>query len=212
MKSLQESLFDDDLIKKDLPIDIDDLKEMLFNLISKNSSIPKNNSDIVFHQGEQSIYIKRYIDDSQYPGIVCFVLELGVTTLFKDLKGGQQELLPCFTTPALMVHDRTLTMSGSIRGGIKWRSSTSDENITSKLIDKTFDFRKNTDEIYNTSKIIATQYNVDEVLNFYDGLIKYFCSDKFGKVLKDYVDKFEYKHTIPGLIIDILLKKLITHS
>jgi len=216
MKSLQESLFDSDLIEKDLLIDLDDLKEMLFNLISKNSSIPKNNSNIIFHQGKQSIYIKRFIDDSQDPERVCFELELGVTTLFKDLKGRQQKLLPCFTIPFLRVHDRILSVSGrasqGIHGGIKWLSSNSDGNITSKLIDKTFDFRKDTNEIYTTSEIIATQHNAVEILDFYDRLIKYFCSDKFGKILKDYVDKFEWKHAIPGIIIDILMKKLITHS
>ncbi len=227
MKSLQESLFDskiqmteslfdNDLIEKDLPIDLDDLKEMLFNLTSKNSSISKNSSNIVFHQGVSSIYIKRFIDDSQDPERVCFELVLGVTTLFKELKGRRQESLPCFTTPFLRVHDRILSASGrgsqGIFGGIKWHTSTSDENITSKLIDKTFDFRKDTNEIYTTPGIIAIQRNVVEILDFYDKLIKYFCSDKFGKVLKDYVDKFEWKHTIPGIIVDEIMKKLITHS
>ena len=215
MKSLQESLFDGDLIEKDPPIDLDDLKEMLFDLMSKNSSIPKNNSNIVFHAGKQSIYIKRFIDDSQDPERVCFELELGVTTLFKDLKGGQQKLLPCFSTPFLRVHDRILSVSGrgsqGIHGGIKWLSSNSDGNITSKFIDKTFDFRKDTDETYTISEIIATQHNVVKILDFYDKLIKYFCSDKFGKVLKNYVDKFEWKHAIPGIIIDTILKKLISH-
>lgn len=227
MKSLQESLFDSktqmteslfdkDLIEKDPLIDLDNLKEMLFNLMSKNSSIPKNNSTIVFHADKQSIYIKRFIDDSQDPERVCFELELGVTALFKDLKGRQQKLLPCFETPFLRVHDRILSVSGrgsqGIHGGIKWLSSNSDDNIASKFIDKTFDFRKGTDKIYTTSEIIATQHNAVEILDFYDGLIKYFCSDKFGKVLKDYVDKFEWKHAIPGIIVDAILKKLITHS
>ena len=224
MKSLQESLFDsktrmteslfdNDLVEKDLLIDFDDLKEMLFNLMSKNSSIPKNNSDIVFHKGRQLIYIKRFIDDSQDPGRVCFELSLGVDTLFKDLKERQQKSLPCFSTPFLRVYDRILSVNGrGIIGGIKWLSSTSSANTTSKFIDKTFDFRKDTDKIYTTSEIIATQHNVLEILDFYDKLIKYFCSDKFGKELKNYVNKFEWKHAIPGIIVDGIMKKLITHS
>jgi hypothetical protein len=223
MKSLQESLFDSktqmaeslfdkDLVEKDPPIDLDDLKEMLYNLIPKNSSIPKNNSDIVFHKGNQLIYIKRFIDDSQDSEKVCFELVFGVTTLFKDLKGGQQELLPCFSVPLLRVHDRILSVNMMRSKEIKWSTSESDPTTTARLIDKEFDFRKNTDKIYTTTEIIATQRNVVEILDFYDRLIKYFCSDKFGKVLKDYVDKFEWKRAIPGIVMDIILKKLITQS
>ena len=209
MKSLKESLFDKDLVEKDLPIDFDNLKEMLFDLILKNLSIPKNNSDIVFHQGEELIYIKRYIDDSQYPEIVCFDLELGVSTLFKELKGGQIELLPCFTTPVLKVRDR---LYGARSKGSGWSTSTSDPDTTARLIDKKFDFRKHTTEIYTTPGIIATQLNTAEILDFYDRLIKYFCSDKIKKTLEGYVNKFEWKHAIPGIVVDGILKKLITQS
>jgi len=54
MKSLQESLFDDNLVSKSVDIDIEQLKEMLFDFGYK---MFKKNDNIDYREGKSSIYI-----------------------------------------------------------------------------------------------------------------------------------------------------------
>ena len=60
MKSLQESLFGGDLVKKDVDIDFDTLLNMLFEFGRKKKKL-FDKAEVIYHEGRQSIFIKKFL-------------------------------------------------------------------------------------------------------------------------------------------------------
>lgn len=191
MKSLQESLFDKDLVKKDVDIDFDTLLNMLFEFGRKKKKL-FDKVEVIYHEGRQSIFIKKFLgvgnsDDA------CFELQFGVTNHFPNGVA--------FNVPTMVLHDR---WGGNYVKG--WASSRTDVNVTRRKIDKVVELENNNNSI---ATIEATNDNITKVFDLYDGIIEGFCSTWFEKDLKHYIDQYSEKKAIPGLILDILMKKLI---
>jgi hypothetical protein len=43
-------------------------------------------------------------------------------------------------------------------------------------------------------------------------MVEYFCSDEFGELCEKYINMFESKKCIPGIMVDKMMKKLISKS
>lgn len=219
MKSLQESLFDlniqiteslfdNDLVEKGVSIDFETLRDMLFNFGRKRTRL-FNKCGVDYREGIQSIYIKKSFsdtDDYEVDDAVYFELEFCVTNVYIDTKDGEK-LTPAFNVPQLKVAPTYNNLN-------KWKSSKSDYAATVRAIDKKYDFRKEDTGIvtHTTTLKVTNNDNVRDIFNMLDGMVKYFCSDDFDKVVEDYIKKFKHQHEIPGLIMDILMKKLINKS
>ena len=191
MKSLQESLFDGDLVKKGVSIDFETLLDMLFDFGRKKKKL-FDKTGVIYHEGRQVIFIKKFLgkDDE-----ICFELQFGITNLHPNSVA--------FNVPVMEVHD----WRGGDVSQNGWKSSRTDVNATRRIIDKTIKLENN-DEF--TSTIEVTNNNITKVFDLYDGIIEDFCSSEFEKELKKYIDQYSGKKAIPGLILDILMKKLIT--
>ena len=200
MKSLQESLFDKDLTKKDVEINFDTLRDMLFDFGKERKRL-FDKSEVVYHEGRQSIFIKRFIDDSRRKEAVCFELEFGVTNVYNNDK----KMVAAFNTPVLKEADKMAGYSGY---EYQWKYSQTAPNTTSRLIEKEFNF-KSKEELQYTSTIIASNDNITGIFKLYDGMVEYFCSEEFKKILQRYVNDWEGRLAIPGIILDELMKKLI---
>ena len=207
MKSLKESLFDQDLVEKEVPIDVDTLKNIFIQLVDNKKSL-FDKTDIICHKSETTnrlqdcvvMHIKRFISDSEQLDAVCFELVLNVGArdgeLYIDL-------------PELKVHDRFITISNrpSQSGRHQWRTSFSFNPATAAVISRKIGYACYTD-IFD--KVRHFDYNkVNKIFSLYDEMMDWFCSDSFKKKLKHYVEQFEYKHEIPGSVLDILMKQLI---
>ena len=201
MKSLQESLFDSktqmteslfdkDLVEKGVSINFETLRDMLFNFGRKKTKL-FDKSGVVYHEGRQAVFIKKFIGEDDQ---VCFELELGVTNTYPEGSA--------FNVPVMVVHDRWM---GSATWN-SWKSSRTDVNATRRKIDSTIKLENNNKL---TSTIEATNANIGKVFDLYDNIVERFCSTEFEKELKKYIDQYSEKKVIPGLILDILMKKLI---
>ena len=195
MKSLQESLFDKNLIDKGVPIDFEVLRDMLFTFGRKKAKL-FDKSGIVYHEGKMSIYLKKFVGVNDY---LCFELAFGVTNLFGEGAG--------FNVPILNVHDRWESLDSW--GDGTWKPSRTDVNATRRVIDEKIDL-ENAD--HSISTIAATDNNINKVFELYEGMINEFCSKEFEKNLIHYEDVYKKKKAIPGLILDILMKKLIKEA
>lgn len=191
MKSLQESLFDGDLVEKGVSVDFETLRDMLFSFGRKKAKF-FDKTGVVYHEGRQAIFIKKFLGENDG---ICFELEFGVTNMYP--KG------TAFNVPVMVVHDRWM---GDM-GRNSWKSSRTDVNATKRKIDSTIKLENN-DKL--TSTIEATDNNIGKVFDLYNSIIEKFCSTEFEKELKKYIDQYSEKKAIPGLILDILMKKLIT--
>ena len=189
MKSLQESLFDSDLVEKGVSVDFETLCDMLFSFGRKKAKF-FDKTRVVYHEGRQAIFIKKFLGEYDE---VCFELQFGVTNMYP--KG------TAFNVPAMVAHDRWL--GDASRNG--WKTSQTDVNATKRKINSIIKLENN-----GTSTIEATDVNIGKVFDLYDNIIKRFCSTEFEKELKKYIDQYSEKKAIPGLILDILMKKLIT--
>lgn len=197
MKSLQESLFDKDLVEKGVPIDFETLRDMLFTFGRKKAKFFDRN-DVIYYEGRKSIFLKKFVGDNDG---LCFELEFGVTNLFNEGAG--------FNVPTLKTHDR---WGGDYSNNIvAWKSSRTDVNATRRVIDKKVELEVELEDNYHSiSTIEATDNNISKVFELYEGMINEFCSKEFEKKLIHYRSTYEEKKAIPGLILDILMKKLIT--
>ena len=189
MKSLQESLFDDDLVEKGVSVDFETLRDMIFSFGRKKAKF-FDKTGVVYHEGRQAIYIKKFLGEYDE---VCFELEFGVTNMYPEGTA--------FNVPVMMVDDA----SGNHVSG--WKLSQTDVYATRRKIDSTIKLENN-DKL--TSTIEATDNNIDKVFDLYNNMVESFCSTEFEKELKKYIDQYSEKKAIPGLILDILMKKLIT--
>ena len=192
MKSLQESLFDGDLVEKGVKIDFDTLQDMLFSFGRKKAKF-FDKAAVIYHEGRQTIFIKKFLGNNDE---ICFELQFGVTNVHPDSAA--------FNVPMMVVHDR---WEGAYVDG--WKTSRTDVNATKREIDRVIKLENN-DKL--TSTIEATDNNISKVFNLYDGMLREFCSPQFKKELENYMDRYSEKKVIPGLILDMLMKKLITHS
>jgi len=190
MKSLQESLFDKDIVEKGVSIDFETLRDMLFNFGRKKAKL-FDKTGVIFFEGRQAIFIKRFLGED---GGICFELELSVTNMYPEGAA--------FNVPVMVVHDRWNV--NHLRNS--WKSSRTDVNATRRKIDSTIKLENN-DKF--TSTIEATDNNISKVFDLYNSIIEKFCSTKFEKELKKYIDQYSENKAIPGLILDILMKKLI---
>lgn len=195
MKSLSESLFDDDLVKKDVSIDFNTLKDMLFYFGRKRARL-FDKEGVIYHEGRQSIYIKKFLGEND---CLCFELELGVTNAYPEGTA--------FESPQLRVHDR---WSGSALFSTNtWRTSDSDINATSHQIIKSIPNLKDQLSFMHWAGFCATEKSISVIFDLYERMINHFCSEEFEKDLIKYMTQYESKREIPGLILDILMKKLI---
>ena len=191
MKSLQESLFDGDLVEKGVSVDFETLRDMLFGFGRRKAKF-FDKTGVVYHEGRQAIFIKKFLGDDDE---VCFELEFGVTNMYPEGTA--------FNVPVMVAHDRWL--GDASRNG--WKTSRTDVNATRRKIDSTIKLENN-DKLIST--IEATDNNIDKVFDLYNDMIERFCSTEFEKELKHYIDQYnKNRKTIPGLILDILMKKLI---
>lgn len=209
MKSLQESLFNKDLIKRGVEINFDTLLNMLFDFGKKKKRM-FDKMEIDYHEGKQSIFIRRFIDDSKRKDAVCFELVLGVYNTYIDKK-----LSPAFNIPVLKAKDSFKLEKPSLYNTYKvyntykeWMYSSSDLVGVYRTLKKKNDFIKDDSPF----EITVNQDNIAELFTLYDKIVEYFCSDGFKKILQGYVDKFEFKHAIPGIVLDILMKKLVNEA
>jgi len=210
MKSLQESLFDRDLVKKDVEIDFDTVLNMLFDFGRKKDKL-FDKTGVSYLEGGQSIYIKRSISapetGNMFPtgNTVCFELDLGLTNIYDH----NYKLVPGINPPLLKFNNGPLTRN--LKSDDVWKFSVSDGYTTKRLIDKKLNLEKI--EYGNRAVSIfaytASSDNLAKMFKLYDSMVNYFCSDEFKKILQDYVDRFKFKHAIPGVVLDILMKKLI---
>ncbi len=195
---MNESLFDRDLVEKGVEIDFDTLRNMLFDFGRQKIKL-FNKAGVIYHEGEQNIYIKRFIDSSKNKEAICFELRFGVTNLYNS-KGEKTHI--AFYIPELKSYDM---IQGALQGW--WRYSSTDSNTISRALSK-----KTNKEYINGIEIIANSQSVGKVFALYDKMVEYFCSDEFKEILQDCVNKFESKQVIPGLILDTLMKKLINKA
>lgn len=200
MKSLQESLFDKDLVEKGVPVNFETLRGMLFEFGRKRIKL-FDKAGVIYHEGSQSIFLKKFLDDSNRDESVCFELVFGVTNLFNEGTG--------FNVPILKAHDRWGAIVYSHNRPNEWKLSSTGGNITMRVICKKVELE---DNYHSITAIEATDENVGKVFDLYDGMIKEFCSTEFEKKLKKYISHYEGKKEIPGLILDILMKELINKA
>lgn len=192
MKSLQESLFDKDLVEKGVLIDFETLRDMLFTFGHKKAKL-FDKSGVIYHEGKMSIYLKRFVGVNN---CLCFELEFGVTNLFDKGTG--------FNIPTLKTYDRWNNVESWGPG--TWKPSRTDVNATRRVIDKKIDLENYDNSI---STITATDNNISKIFKLYEGMINEFCSKEFKKKLVYYEDVYKEKKSVPGLILDILMKQLI---
>ena len=208
MKSLQESLFDsniqiteslfdNDLVEKGVSIDFETLRDMLFNFGRRKARF-FDRAGMIYHEGKQSIYIKKFLGVNDE---VCFELEFGITKLYSnDDPDGVS-----FNIPIMRVHDRWGEAYIHNRPDA-WKTSQTDIYDTRRKINSVIKLENG---YKYTATIEATSVNIDKVFDLYDNIIEKFCSTEFEKELKKYIDQYSKKKAIPGLILDILMKKLI---
>ena len=192
MKSLQESLFDKDLVEKGVKVDFETLRDMLFTFGRKKAKM-FDKAGVIYHEGRMSMYVKNFVGEND---CLCFELEFGVTNLFNEGVG--------FYVPVLRTHDRWESSTSWGKG--TWKGSRTEVNTTRRVIDKKVEFENNYNSI---STIEATDVNIPKVFELYEGMINAFCSDWFKKKLVHYEETYKEKQAIPGLILDILMKQLI---
>ena len=205
MKPLIESLFDKDLVKKEASVDFETLRDMLFDFGRKRKNLfDKIGGD--YHMGRQTIYFRRYIDTPGGKNSVCFELEIGVTNIYDTNK----KLSPGFICPKLKsVGKMNIFTDNNYDDNSNWNYSSSNIYSTLRLLGKK-DISYYEDS--SLSSIKANVNNISKTFELYDKMVNYFCSNDFKKELQNYVNKFEFKHAIPGIVMDILMKKLITKS
>jgi hypothetical protein len=194
MKSLQESLFDKDLVERDVPVDFDTLRDMLFGFGRRKARF-FDNAGVTYHEGRQSIYLKKFIGEND---CLCFKLVFSVTNFL----GGAE-----FNTPILKTHDRW--ESAVVLGSGAWKPSATDTNATWRFINKKVKLDNEYDMHDYKSVIKGTPDNIKKIFNLYEGMVREFCSKDFEKRLIDLEKKFDEKHAIPGLVLDNLMKELI---
>ena len=192
MKSLQESLFDKDLVEKGVSVDFETLCDMLFDFLDKQKSVIKNSSLSVW-KGRQSIYIRYYIHRHS----IYFELDFGVTNFYNE----DRKLVPGFNIPQFKL----------INEDLRWRHSGSDVNATIRQIIKKIPDLKQ--YIFGYGSVIkATEESIPMIFKLYEGMITHFCTLKFEKNIGKYVDRYEASKEIPGLIMDLLMKNLIEEA
>ena len=194
MKSLQESLFDQDLVKKSIKINFETLRDMLFDFLDKRLSELEKNGLSVW-KGRQSIYIRKHSQDKNTENYFLFELDFGVTNFYNE----DQTLVPGFNIPILkMVHPPTSA----------WRLSSSEVNGTMRKIYKKIPELKQ--YVFGYGSVIkATEESISMIFKLYEGMIKWFGSKKFDNELNKYIQKYESKQEIPGFMMDLLMKQLI---
>lgn len=196
MKSLQESLFDKDLVEKGVPIDFEALRDMLFDFGRRKAKL-FDNAGVIYHEGKMSIYIKKFLGENDK---VCFELEFGVTNVYPSGTA--------FNIPQLRAHDRFM---GSQTWN-SWKSSKADINATSRQMIKKLPELADEWAFRHCVEFRATDKSIPIMFDLYDRIIEQFCSKEFEKDLIKFTQKFEDKHEIPGIIMDILMKRLITKA
>ena len=201
MKSLQESLFDNDLVEKDVEIDIEELKDILF-YFGRTRAIFFDKNDLEYREGKQSIFIRKNFVEYN----LQVELDLGVTNYYNN----NHKLIPGFYVPSLTI--RTF----DYKVNPQWNASRSDYNATIRQMEKRLP------ELitgkYHTSVIPSTRKGMSAAFDLYDKMIKYFASKKFQDHILKYVGQFVKTKSpnrdpeIPGLIMDILMKEIIAKS
>jgi len=92
----------------------------------------------------------------------------------------------------------------------EWNASRTDYNATIRQINKKIP--SVIKGLYHTSVIPGTNEGISEIFKLYDGMVKHFCSKKFQDRIFSYANRFKDKGEIPGLILDILMKELISNA
>ena len=190
MKPLIESLFDKDLVKKEVSVDFETLRNMLFDFGRRKVKF-FDKTGVVYYEGGHTIFFKKFLGERSE---VCFELKLSVTNVYPDSA--------VFNVPEIVVYDNSFDVSWN-----NWKSSRTDVNATGRTIDSTIKLEKNGKL---ASAIEATNNNIGKVFDLYNSIIEKFCSTEFEKELKKYINLYSEKKVIPGLILDKLMKKLIT--
>lgn len=211
MKSLQESLFDsktqtmeslfdNDLVEKDVDIDFDTLLNMLFDFGKKHKKL-FDKIGATYWVTRQSIFIDRKFSSPDGKGEIIFEFQMGITNVYKYFED-KFKLTPGFQAPRLIVSGKNSD----------WKTSDSDYYTTLRSIHKKHIFTWDDESVRNTSSLIAYAQDYKEVFSMYDKMIEYFCSDRFGDMCKKYINMFESKKCIPGLMVDKMMKEIISKS
>lgn len=200
MKSLQESLFDKDLVEKEVPIDFDTLLKLFFDFGKKHKKLFDKIGAVCWVE-KQSICIARGFSSPDGEGKIGFELYLEVTNVYKNFED-EFKLVPGFQAPRLIV-----------RGvDSDWKQSNADYYTTLRNMRKKHIFIEDDERVRNISSLIAYAHDYKEVFSIYDKMIEYFCSDEFGKLCEKYINMFESKKCIPGLMVDKMMKEIISKS
>lgn len=197
-QNITESLFDNDLVKKDVDIDFDTLLNMLFDFGKKYQKIFKKINGTV-DEGHQSVFFDRKFKDSNKKTVV-FEIELCVGNVFVN-KGDEHKLTPIFHAPRLSVNGGW---------GSDWKYSKSDYYVTLKEVWKKYELVPRDEKSYVSRMAEGKDYK--KAFEIYDKIVKYFCSDEFGKLCEKYINMFESKKCIPGLMVDKIMKEIINKS
>lgn len=197
---ITESLFDNDLVKKDVDIDFDALLNMLFNFGERHKKL-FDKIGATYWDGKQCIFINRKFPSPDGKGSVVFELQLGITNVYRNFED-EFKLTPGFQAPRL-----TVCGSNSV-----WKLSTDDYYASLGSMRKKHIFIEDDERVRNISSLIAYARDYKEVFRVYDKMIEYFCSDEFGEMCKKYINMFESKKCIPGIMVDKMMKKLISKS
>ncbi len=197
---ITESLFDNDLVKKDVDIDFDTLLNMLFDFGKKHKKL-FDKIGAVYLVEKQSMCIAREFSSPDGKGKIGFELYLEVTNVYKNFED-EFKLVPGFQAPRLIV-----------RGvNSDWKYSSADYYTTLKNMRKKHIFTEDDERVRNMSSLIAYAQDYKEVFSIYDKMIEYFCSDEFRKMCEKYINMFESKKCIPGLMVDKMMKEIISKS
>lgn len=200
MKSLQESLFDQDLIKKGVKITFDNLWNILSNTIRKNDiENPLLKKGWKVWPGKQAWFLRK-----SYPspsGTDCDIeFEFGITKSIEDHD------VPSFNVPVLKV-----LMKQDSQYRMLWKPSRTAVETTSRQIRKKLG-NALPDSRY-TSIIDIDDNSLPAVLKLYEDMFKFIASDQFDKLIKHYILIYDHETKIPcipGLVLDTIMKNVIT--
>ena len=196
MKSLQESLFDNDLVSKKVTIDFDMLKDMFFYFGRSRASFFDKN-EMIYKEYPKSFRVgyNFNINERGRENQSCFKIALDFEITNTKTKSG-------ILTPRLVVH-RLLNPVGEV----------SNKTVSDRLFDqKIKNYGLN---ISKKNGVIIADENITKIFDIFDEILKIFVSSKFKIELKELAEKYinnpnnPNKELIGPSVLNELMKKLI---
>ena len=194
MKSLQESLFDKDLISNSITLQ----PGVIYDTIFQRVYCDKYLNNYLLNNGWSMVMNGDGIEISKEFKVKNFSKSIRVESIFQFTKE-KQIMIPLLTFTEVSLSSAFHRFSNSSLGA------------TSRWIEKEFEGRiKIIKGKYNINYFLCNSESIDQVCNIISLTFQVLASTNIDQLIQKEIDKFEPEKQVPGIVLDqTIMKKVI---